>query len=418
MLNRAITALGITQIVGWGTTYYAPAVLAARMTQDTGWSLTLVFAAFSWSVLVSGLVSRRLGALFDRFGARTLMSLGSVLVAAGLALLATAHHWIQLFAAWTLLGLSMRLVLYEAAFVAIAAIAGPRARRAISMLTLWGGLASTVFWPVGHWLGEALGWRATFGVYALLQLAVCLPLHLAWAGPRGGRSAREDAGGSPAATPANAASASPSAGSAALDTGSMPADSAWRERAIALLAAVLAANALVFASLSAHLITVLQGLGLAAAMAVAISSLKGIAQVAARLLELGAQRWLGPIAVGVIATAMLPLALVLLELVPPLAIPVALCCVIYGASNGLLTIVRGAVPLALFGHQGYGTVLGRLAAPGLIAAALAPAIFAWILERYGVRAGLAALTLASIVSFAGMVILARSSRQNLSARNT
>jgi hypothetical protein len=254
-------------------------------------------------------------------------------------------------------------------------------------------------------------------VYALLQLLVCLPLHLTWAGPRGGRTAHEEAGGSPAAPPANPASASPSPGRAD-GTGSMPADSAWRERAIALLAAVLAANALVFASLSAHLITVLQGLGLAAATAVAISSLKGIAQVAARLLELGAQRWLGPIAVGVIATAMLPLALVLLELVPPLAVPVALCCVIYGASNGLLTIVRGAVPLALFGHQGYGTVLGRLAAPGLIAAALAPAVFAWILERYGVRAGLGALTVASIASFAGMVILARSSAQNLSARNT
>jgi hypothetical protein len=189
------------------------------------------------------------------------------------------------------------------------------------------------------------------------------------------------------------------------------ADPAWRERAIVLLSAVLASNMLVFASLSAHLVTVLQGVGLTAAAAVAVASLKGIAQTAARFVELAAQRWLGPIAVGVIATALLPLALVAMELVPPLVVPIAICCALYGASNGLITIVRGAVPLALFGRESYGAVLGRLAAPGLIAAALAPTLFAWIVEAVGVRAGLLALIAASLASFAGMLVLARGGRR-------
>jgi MFS family permease len=437
VLNRAITALGITQIVGWGTTYYAPTVLAAGMAKDTGWSLTLVFAAFSWSTVVSALVSKRLGQLFDRRGARGLMSAGSVLVAIGQLTLATAHHWLQLFAAWTLLGLAMRLVLYEASFVAIARIAGERARRAISMLTLWGGLASTVFWPLGHWMGEAVGWRWTMAGYAALQLLVCLPLHWWYAGPREAIDAPERAPAVPAGSSADSSTGSPagsptdsSAGSPpGSPTGAMPAaspaalhranpadpapdaDPAWRERAIVLLSAVLASNMLVFASLSAHLVTVLQGVGLTAAAAVAVASLKGIAQTAARFVELAAQRWLGPIAVGVIATALLPLALVAMELVPPLVVPIAICCALYGASNGLITIVRGAVPLALFGRESYGAVLGRLAAPGLIAAALAPTLFAWIVEAVGVRAGLLALIAASLASFAGMLVLARGGRR-------
>jgi MFS family permease len=429
VLNRAITALGITQIVGWGTTYYAPTVLAAGMAKDTGWSLTLVFAAFSWSTVVSALVSKRLGQLFDRRGARGLMSAGSVLVAIGQLTLATAHHWLQLFAAWTLLGLAMRLVLYEASFVAIARIAGERARRAISLLTLWGGLASTVFWPLGHWMGEAVGWRWTMAAYAALQLLVCLPLHWRYAGPRGTSDGPDQSPAKPASATTSAPSSAPtnastgaaqSAPSAAPPAGVAAAipgdpthgtDPAWRERAIVLLSVVLAANMLVFASLSAHLVTVLQGVGLTAAAAVALASLKGIAQTAARFVELAAQRWLGPIGVGVIATALLPLALVALEFVPPLVVPVAICCALYGASNGLMTIVRGAVPLALFGRESYGAVLGRLAAPGLIAAALAPTLFAWIVEAVGVRAALLALIAASVASFAGMLVLAHGGRR-------
>ncbi|MCL4745902.1 MAG: MFS transporter, partial [Burkholderiaceae bacterium] len=178
-----VTALGITQLIGWGTTFYLPAVFAHRIAADTGWSLSLVFAAFSWNLVVAGATSRRVGEMIDRHGAARVMTIGSALMAMGLLMLATATTVVQLFAAWTVLGVASRAALYDAAFAALAAIFGQGARRSISLLTLWGGLASTVFWPLGHMLGETIDWRWSLAVYALLNLLVCLPLHRSFAAP-------------------------------------------------------------------------------------------------------------------------------------------------------------------------------------------------------------------------------------------
>ena len=176
----AVTALGITQLIGWGTSFYLPAVFAHRIAEDTGWSLTLVFAAFSWNLIVAGAMSRRIGEMIDRLGAPRVMTIGSALMAMGLLMLSTATTTVQLFAAWTILGVASRAALYDAAFAALAAIFGQGARRAISLLTLWGGLASTVFWPLGHFLVEAIDWRWSTAVYALLNLAVAAYIQFGW----------------------------------------------------------------------------------------------------------------------------------------------------------------------------------------------------------------------------------------------
>ena len=405
----AVTALGLTQLIGWGTTFYIPAVLAHVIAADAGWSLTEVFAAFSWSLLVGGLTSKRIGRSIDRLGARVVMAAGSAGVVAGLLLLASASHWLQLFAAWTVLGVATRASQYDAAFAAIAAIEGPGARRAISLITLWGGLASTVFWPLGHLLGEAVGWRWTIVAYALLNLAVCLPLHLRLpAKPAHGAPSQPAPGAPPSAPPAAlAAQTGPSQPGPSAQSAEGRVHGAARDRALLLFAAVLAGYSFVFSALSAHLIVLLQGLGLAAATAVALSSIKGIAQVAARFLELVGQRWLGPIAIGVIAMGLLPLSLLIMLGAPPDPLVLGAATVIYGAANGLTTIVRGAVPLALFGHAGYATTLGRIAAPGLITASLAPLAFAWVVENFGARGGLALLAAVSLAGLAGMLWLAR-----------
>ena len=391
----AVTALGITQLIGWGTTFYLPAILARSMAADTGWSTTEVFAAFSWSMLVAGAVSGRIGRAIDRHGARLVMGAGSLVVALGLLTLAVASHWLQLFVAWTLLGVASRATQYDAAFAAIAAISGGGARRAISMVTLWGGLASTVFWPIGHALDEALGWRWTIAIYALVNLAICLPLHLRFA------AARHPAptGAAPNAVPPPAP-----------PTGVDPAGALHgreRERALLTFAIVLSAHTFVFASLAAHLIDVMQGLGLAATTAVALASTIGIAQVGARSLELLGQRWLAPLTVAVVSLGMLPLSLGMMLAAQADPFVIAAASLLYGAGNGLVTVVRGAVPLVLFGHAGYATTLGRVAAPGLATAALAPLIFAWVLEALGARGGIVLLTLIGLAGLAGMVRLAR-----------
>ena len=181
-IGSAIAALGVTQIIGWGTTQYMPAVLAAPMAVGLGTSPTAVLGAFSWGLLVAGITARRGGRLIDRYGATRVMSGASAIAAAGLLVLANAHGLAGLLAGWTLIGLVLRSILYDGAFAALTVIAGSGARRAISLLTLIGGLASTIFWPIGHWLDSGIGWRQTLVVYAVLHLLVCLPLHWRFAG--------------------------------------------------------------------------------------------------------------------------------------------------------------------------------------------------------------------------------------------
>ena len=184
-------------------------------------------------------------------------------------------------------------------------------------------------------------------------------------------------------------------------------DGAAKDRALLVFSSILASYSFVFSSLSAHLIVVFEGLGLAAATAVSIAALKGIAQVGARFLELVGQRWLSPLAVGVVALALLATGLLMMRFGPAATLPIAIACLVYGAANGLVTIVRGAVPLVLFGTAGYAGMLGRLAAPSLVSSALAPLAFAWLIEHWGVHAGLSVLTAITLVATGGMLWLAR-----------
>jgi MFS family permease len=418
VLGRTITALGITQIVGWGTTYYSSAVLFTGMAADTGWSITIAYGAFSWAMLVSGLISRRMGALVERHGERLVMTLGSIGITLGLLAVAAAQHPAHLVAAWTLLGVAMRASLYETAFSALARLAGAGARRAISLVTLYGGLASSVFWPLGHWMVAQWGWRGSFVAYALLNLLVCVPLH---------RRCLQPHPVAAPATPAATTAAAPAAASSALPSpAAAPAPAPapepatlqgpLRDQALLVLSGLLAAHSFVFGALSAHMLTLLQSLGLAAAAAVTLASMKGVAQVGARFAELTLQRHLGPIAVGMISTGLLPLGLLVMDFGAPQLMVVTAGCLIYGASNGLITIVRGTVSLQMFGHAGYAATLGRIAAPGLIAGALAPMAYAALIERFGNAVGLEVLTGVSLLGFAGMVWLARIQKRSL--RNT
>src|SRR3970040_833325 len=188
-LLAAVCALGVTQITAWGTSYYCLGVLANPIAKDTGWSLSLIYFGFTVSLLVMGAVSAWAGRAIDRFGAQRVMSAGTVLVSAGLLLLSLARSEAAYLAVWAFLGVGMRLCLYDAAFAALVQVVPSRGRRWVSYLTLFGAFASTVFWVVGHYLNEALGWRETLAWFALINLAICLPLN--WLG----LARREEPGG-------------------------------------------------------------------------------------------------------------------------------------------------------------------------------------------------------------------------------
>jgi MFS family permease len=387
---RVITPLGFTQIIGWGTTYYALGALSIDIAQDTGWPKTLIFGAFSAALLISGMISRAAGRAIDKHGGRRVMAFGSILAAVGCLILyfATAA-WIYV-AGWLVLGPAMRLILYDASFPALAQIAGERSRRAISYLTLFGGLASTAFWPLSHFLSGEVGWRATFLVYAGLHLFVCLPIHLAVLDGGKGRRERNPL---PVETP-DARGAPPLLGHD-------------RQRAMIAFGAVLGLNGIVFSAISAHIVPLFQGLGFAPAVAVTLAALVGPCQVASRIGDILAGQRIRTMTLGIIAVALLPLALAIFAIGQFSLIAALVFAVLYGLSNGLMSIIKGIVPLSLFGREGFGLVLGTVIIPQLVMNALAPTLFALALDLYGPRLSLYFTIVAAGLSLAAMLWLAR-----------
>ena len=366
MITRGlIAALGVSQLVCWGVTYYLVAVFGTPIARETGWSLTLVHAGFSVALVVMGLVSGVVGRHVDRRGGRAVMSAGSILGALGCLGLAGSHHLATYFLSWVVLGLAMRMTLYDAAFATLARIGGSQARRPISQITLLGGLASTVLWPIGEALIGALGWRWALVCYAGLALAT-LPLHLMIPSKRFAQPVADG----PAVT--------------------APLANTPRRRigAGVLFAALVTLSSFLNSAMSAHMIAILSGLGMAGALAVWTATLRGVGQSSARLCEILFGRRLDPLALGILATAILPFAFWLgFFSGTSLAAGIGFA-LLYGAGNGLVTIVRGTQPLVLFDPASYGAIAGRLIGPSFFLSACAPIAYAFVIERYGNAAAL------------------------------
>jgi MFS family permease len=385
----AVCALGVAQITAWGTSYYCLGVLAGPIAADTGWSRSLVYFGFAVSLLAMGAVSAWAGRAIDRHGARAIMGAGTVLVSLGLYALSWVQSEWTYLAVWALLGIGMRLCLYDAAFAALVQVVPSRGRLAISYLTLFGAFASTVFWVAGHYFNQAGGWRQTLVLFAAINLALCLPLN--WIG-----LARKES----TSKAAEVAAAAPSPDRS-------PLEGSQRVVAMALFALTMSLNGFVFSVVSVQLIPLLEAAGLAAAAAVWVASLKGCAQFGGRVVEIVFARNLHAMTVGRIAIGVLPISFILLLFSGGGFAAIVAFTLLMGAAQGVITIVRGAVPLALFGTNGYGAVLGMLATPILIVNAVSPTIFAMIVERWGWTAGQMALVAASLASFTSIELMSR-----------
>src|SRR6202022_4704095 len=386
----AVLALGVTQITAWGTSYYCLGVLAGPISQDTGWSRGFVFLGFTVALLAMGLVSSAVGRAIDRYGARVVMTLGPILVSAGLFALAHVRSEAAYLAVWVFLGLGMRLCLYDAAFAALVQVAPSRGRTAISYLTLFGAFASSVFWVVGHALNQQVGWRQTLVLFALINLVVCVPLH--WLG----LARRESATG-----PVVATGARPPSPDGPLLEGRA------RSVAIVLFALIMSLNGFVFGVISVQLVPLLEAAGLATAAAVWVASMKGLAQFGGRGVNMLFARNPRAISVGRIAVGLLPPSLLLL-LAGTGSLPMVVAfTLLMGASQGVITIVRGAVPLALFGAKGYGAVLGAIATPVLVVNAASPTVFAWVVDHWGWGTGRVALLVGCSAAWLAMELMSR-----------
>ena len=389
---RTLAILSITQILDWAFLYYAFALWAPRIMQETGWSGSLVFGGYSLSLFVTGLASPFAGRLVDRHGGRLVMAAGTLVGALGLVVLALSQSEVLYFSAFSLIGLGMAGALYDPAFATLTQVSGPHARRAISTLTLAGGFASTLSWPLTLLLFGWFDWRMIALIYAGILVVLCTPLHF-FGLPRGEQRHYQNPP-SPS-TPANAAAAAPLQETRAKGP-------EWQ--ALGLFALVIMAHGFVTSAFSVHVIHVLDQWGLGEAVAVSAGALIGPAQVIARLIELLFGRQLPALTLGLGSVALLPIAFMILMFSPHGLASAALFALFYGASNGLLTIVRGLVPLALFGPEGYGRRLGLVSGPSLAVKAIAPMMIGAVLTGYSVgmvlwiASGCAALALVAMAA--------------------
>ncbi|MEH2502002.1 MULTISPECIES: MFS transporter [unclassified Bradyrhizobium] len=367
-----ILALGTTQTLAWASSYYLPAILADPIARDLGISSTWIFTAFSASLVISALIGPRVGRQIDLVGGRSVLSLSNLVLAAGLALLGFTSSIPMLVIAWLLLGVGMGAGLYDAAFAALGRIYGDAARRSITGITLLAGFASTVGWPLSAWGLETIGWRNTCFAWAAAHILIGLPLNLLML---------------PAVKGAKAAVA-------AAVKPHIPID-----RTMIVLAFVFAAAWTVTGAMAAHLPRIMEAAGATTAQAVFAGALIGPAQVAARIFEAGFLSRYHPLVSTRLACITHPIGAAILGLAGGGAASVF--ALFHGSGNGILTIARGTLPLAIFGPENYGYRLGIIGAPARMAQAAAPLLFGLLIEAMGARV----LIVSSALSISALLAL-------------
>lgn len=372
-----IVPLGIAQTIAWASSYYMPAILAAPIARDLGVSSTFVFGGLSGALVIAGLIGPRVGHAIDTFGGRGLLATSNLIFAAGLLLLSAASGPGLLVAAWIALGLGMGLGLYEAAFATLTRIYCSAARRPITGITLIAGFASTVGWPLTSWLDAHFGWRIACQIWAGIHIVLALPLNLSL--PRAANLVAAEAGDEAHVTSGQSESFQ-----------------------MAAVAYVFAATGFVSSGMSAIMPALLVQLGATPSAALFAGMLIGPSQVGARILEAGWLTKYHPLLSARLATLTNPLGVVSLVIGGPGFSP--LFAMFYGAGNGILTIARGTLPLALFGPLGFGRRVGMISLPARAAGAFAPLAIGMMFETIGVGALWTCAGL-SLSAFAALMLL-------------
>jgi len=335
-----------------------PAILGAPIAKALHLPTSVFFGLFSGALLLSAVVGPSVGRLIDRHGGRHLLAASNLVIAAGLLVLADAHSFAGLVIAWTVLGVGIGMGLYDPAFATLTWLYGRDARSSITGITLIAGFASTIGWPLSALFLHEFGWRAACLIWAGLNMLLAAPVN--WlAIPRHGR---------PAALPQ----------AMELPTAGPP------YAAMPILVFFFSATWFVQGAMAAHLPGLLQAAGASATAAIAAASLVGPAQVGARIVEFGLLRSFHPISSARFASAMHPIgAAFLVAFGAPGIIAFAL---LHGAGNGMITIAKGTLPLALFGAGGYGLRSGLLSAPARMLQAASPFLFGLLLDQVGIGA--------------------------------
>jgi MFS family permease len=380
-----ISLLGIGQICAWGTLYYSFAVTGPLIAREFGISLPSAVLGYSALLVAGAVAAPTVGRTIDRLGGRIVLASGAIIGAAGLTIIGLAPGPFVYAIGCLILGLAVAMSLYDAAFPALVQVAGAHSNRAITLLTLFGGLASTFFWPIAAAIAARWGWRATYLSFAAVNICVCLPISVI---------------ALPRRPPLHvAADGAPSRG---WSRPPLPLSREARRAAFICFALMIAAGNFVFAGLAVHLLTILGALGLSESAAIIIGMIVGPAQVIGRIGEMSLGPRASPILAARISAAMQPISIAALALGPVGIATGALFAALYGIANGILTIVKGTVSLFLFGSAGYGEILGKLSVPSLGARAAAPLVYAYVFTAAG---PIPTLILSAVVSLSGTLAM-------------
>jgi MFS family permease len=389
-VRKAIWGLGFTQIVGYGTTYYLLGLMGALMMRDLGLSKSVMLAGVSLTLLTSGLAGPLVGRIQDKRGSRVVMALGSLLMGLGLIVIAIAQGPVLYFAGWGIVALGSPLSLYNASFTSLTRMSGQNARRAIVLLTLIGGLASSIAWPVTAALLTGLEWRSLVLIFGAVNILICAPLH-AWL--LDGRERQLDGAPLPEPVPA----------------GLKP---EGQRMAFLLMTVMLSCIALVGNGWSMLAFPLLEGLGFTFKEAVLVASLVGVFQVLGRLGEMATAQKHSALRTAQVSNVLFAVSFVALALANGVLVGGILFAAAYGIANGLNTIVKGTLTLALFGSQGYGERLGRVTLLPSLTATLAPVLGGLIIDRTG-AAGISLTFMAmGFLAMSLMVLLSRHCRRH------
>lgn len=384
-----IGGLVVTRIIGWGTTFYALSVVARDIERDLALDVTTVFGGITLLLLTGAALAPAIGRHLDRAGTRGAMCLGALFCALGLALLGFAQGLVSYLASWIVIGIGHAFSLANVGGVTIAHLVGPRARRVIGLMMLATGLSSTVFWPVTAALSASFGWRTTWLVFAALQILIVLPIYATV--PRYRQGAAE--------------AAAPAADAARADEARVaPPD---RRTAFWLVAAIFSASGLVSWGLPLHLIDLLRNAGIGMTEAVAIAALSGPATLLARLVDAVLGERLPVERTAFAGLVLGPLACLMLVLLPGTSLVASGFVLCFSAAMGVISVARATLPLALFGRQAYGTLMGKLTVPQNLAFAAAPLLFAAMIEHLGRDKALVAAAAIQALGVVAMLLLFR-----------
>ncbi|MET9818830.1 MFS transporter [Streptomyces sp. NPDC006355] len=383
--RAVLPALCLTQITSWGIVYYAFPVLNSRITADTGWSTTATTGAFSAALVVSALAGIPVGRILDRRGPRAVMTTGSLLGAVAVLGIAYAPNIHAFTAAWLLAGMAMAATFYQPAFAAVTRWWGEDRVRALTIVTLAGGLASTAFAPLTATLAEHLSWRATYAVLAVILVAVTVPVHaLALRAPW-----------------------PPAPRQPALQTGRST--TVARSRPFLLLAAALTLNGFAMYAVVIALIPLLTERGASPTAAAWALGLGGAGQTLGRTLYAALARRTGVTTRTVMLITAGGVTTAALAITPGPYPLLLLLAILAGMVRGNLTLLQATAVTDRWGTTHYGRLSGLLSAPVTTASALAPFAGAAIAGELGGYPSLF-MVLAGISVGAGVLAIASAKR--------